>query len=404
MKRLKIKVFFVLFGILSFSLVSILIIFNYQGYQDEETKIRDSLNRMKIPNDEKKFDDKEMDFNDKKELSRNIFLDLDVYTVLIGDELEVINHTGSNKNDSDVLEYAKNIIKVNSTNRIYIGNLYFAKYSYSFDNHSLIIIDNHQVQIRLSNLCKASIILFLFIELGIILLSLALTKWIIKPVIASFNKQKQFVADASHELKTPLAVIMANAEALENDFTEKKWLNNILEESNRMNHLITDLLDLARLEEQGIQNYSDIHLTKELEKSILTFESLIYERNLKLDYHIDKNIMFIGNLEQLKQLFAILLDNAIEHSSKNGKIEINLEKKKKDIYLEFRNSGEGIPKGQEEKIFERFYKTDESRNRDSNHYGLGLAIAKEIVERHHGSISACSSMGETIFKIKFKNQ
>ena len=168
---------------------------------------------------------------------------------------------------------AKKILDNPSKENMKIGNLYFEKFSYSFKGHnSLTIIDNMSVKTKLINLIKTSIIIFVLLEIVIILISLRITNWIIKPVIESFNKQKQFITDASHELKTPLAVIMANAEALEREPDEEKWLYNIKTESERMNELITELLNLAKLENEA---KSEIYDVEDLSKITLTGDSYV---------------------------------------------------------------------------------------------------------------------------------
>lgn len=283
-----------------------------------------------------------------------------------------------------------------------IGNLYLDQYSYAFQApNTLTIVDNTSAKAKLESLLKTSILIFVLIEIIIIILTVEITRWIIKPVIESFNRQKQFVADASHELKTPIAVIMANAEALEKEPEEKKWLNNIKSEADRMNELVTSLLDLAKLEE-GKEVQQEENLSKIVEMSVLTFESLMYENKIELEYDIQKDINIKCNSSQIKQLVAILIDNDIKHSETNGKISIALKKQKNDTVLTVSNRGKEIPKEIREKIFERFYRADESRNRDTNRYGLGLAIAKNIVENHNGKISVESEKGITTFKVVLK--
>ena len=130
----------------------------------------------------------------------------------------------------------------------------------------------------------------------------------------------------------------------------------------------------------------------------------MFEKNITLQYDINEKIYLNCNSDEIKQLVSILLDNAIKHSINNGKIIVNLYKNKNNIILEVKNKGKSIEKGEEEKIFERFYRVDESRNRNDNRYGLGLAIAKSIVEKNNGNISAHSSNGYTTFKVVFKNK
>lgn len=194
---------------------------------------------------------------------------------------------------------------------------------------------------------------------------------------------------------------MANAEALENEPNERKWLNNIKNEAERMNELVTDLLDLARLENDvSKENFQVENLSKIVEKTILTFESIMYEKKIKLEYDIKENINIVCNNNQIKQLLVILIDNAIQHSKENGEIKVTLRSDKNDVALNVTNKGKEIPKDMYEKIFERFYRVDESRNRNTNRYGLGLAIAKNIVINHNGKINVQSENGHTTFIVK----
>lgn len=403
MKKLKYKVFLVIFVILSLFLLSILFIFNYQNYENEKEMIKSHLMRI----DDIHIKDESKEPINNLEDNQKIFMDIIVYTVLLdGREIkDIISHTEQDVNKSEVYDFALSIIDDNNYKNFQIGNLYFDKYSYLFraNNNLLIIVDNTNVRNNLLNMLRTSILIYILLEIIIILISLKLTSWIIKPVIDSFNKQKQFIADASHELKTPLSIIMASAEVLEKEPKSKKWLSNIKSESERMYKLITSLLDLAKLENDNeIYNYSQIDLSKAIQKSVLTFESLTYEKNLVLTSNITSEINIKGNLEQIKQLMAILLDNALSHTYKNGDIIVNLFKARNEIILEVKNKGEAISKEEENKIFERFYRGDSSRNRNDDRYGLGLAIAKSIVLNHQGKISASSSNGYTTFKIIFK--
>lgn len=391
MEKLKKKIFLVMFAILTIFLVSVLCLFNFQDYNHEKVEIENKLSRME---------------NDRQAPGMPVFMDAVVYTVKYNTSnkvTEVINHTDNNVSDEKIIQIAENILESSNTKQgRRIGNLYLEQYSYAFQGpNTLTIVDNTSAKAKLESLLKTSILIFVLIEVIIIILTVEITRWIIKPVIESFSKQKQFVADASHELKTPIAVIMANAEALEKEPEEKKWLNNIKSEADRMNELVTSLLDLAKLEE-GKEVQQEENLSKIVEMSVLTFESLMYENKIELEYDIQKDINIKCNSSQIKQLVAILIDNAIKHSETNGKISIALKKQKNDTVLTVSNRGKEIPKEIREKIFERFYRADESRNRDTNRYGLGLAIAKNIVENHNGKISVESEKGITTFKVVLK--
>ena len=396
MKKLKNKLFFTILILLSIFLISILFIFNYQDYKREKNIVLDNLSRM---NDNPRKEDIIIN----NEIQPKLFMDAVVYTVILDNNniIDIRSHNEENNDLEEIKDLANNIISSEKENRLYIGNLYFNKYSYSYQkNMNITIIDNSEINSRLKSSIQISLIIFIILELIIIYMSKKLTDWIIKPVIEAFDNQKRFIADASHELKTPIAVILASSEALEKD-KDEKWIHNIKDESIRMNKLVTDLLELTK-SEQSNKEFVITNISKLIEKSVLTLESLMYEKNIKLEYNIDDNIDFKCDSEAIKQLITILLDNAIKHSSKDGLIKVNLNTNKDIINLEVINKGEPIPKEDENKIFERFYRSDKSRNRNENRYGLGLAIAKNIVTNHNGVICAYSNDGYTTFCVNFK--
>ena len=277
------------------------------------------------------------------------------------------------------------------------------RYSYHYrKGNSLIILDNTKVTNRLRLTFFHYILAFMVGEIFFFYFAIVLMKKITKPIEETFEKQKRFIVDASHELKTPLSVIMASSEALEEDPKDKKWLKNIKSETERMNNLIMHLLDLAATEEGIEEEKTCENLSKIIELSVLTLESVAYEKDVTLDYQLEEDIKYPLNSNSMKQLVEILLDNAIKHSEVKTKITIRLETKKEKIIFTAKNKGKEIPKGEEEKIFERFYRVDKARNREENRYGLGLAIAKNIAISHNGEISAKSENGYTTFKVVFK--
>lgn len=403
MKKLRFKIFSILLILLTIFILTLLIIFNAELYQREVNDIKNNMERIEnihnnfyIVNDNVIIDGDNI---------KPLFIDTNVYVVMFDSRYNITNiisYTSDGLSNADIVKLAVEFL---STNKKYdIGNLYTDRYAYSLTNkNNLIIMDNISINNKLGYYFRTSILIFILLEIIIIYVSNLLTKWLIKPVIESFTKQKQFIVDASHELKTPLAIITASAESLELEPKEKKWLDNIKSESERMNKLVTDLLDLAKSENMDNKvNYSVNDLSKIIEKTSLTFESLIYENNLKLETNIEDNIIFNCNSDKIRELLGILLDNAIKHSLEESKITINLYNDKNNIILEVKNRGEPISKDEQEKIFDRFYRVDESRNRNNNRYGLGLAIAKNIVTSHNGKISVNCKDGYTTFKVIFK--
>ena len=211
----------------------------------------------------------------------------------------------------------------------------------------------------------------LFISFLVIFLS----RWIVKPVQTTFEKQKQFIADTSHELKTPLTIITANAKVLASGIGNNKWLNHILAQTQRMNTLIKNLLELAKLDSYDqTMIFSQFDMSAAVKNIALSFESMAYEYRKKYEIEIGENIRLYGNESSIKQLTIILLDNAFKYSDDNGNISIRLTQHGEKKVLEIENTGKGIPKDDQKLIFERFYRNDSSRSRESGGYGLGLAI------------------------------
>ena len=334
------------------------------------------------------------------------FMDVNIYTVNIENNQisEIISHTKDATTPNEIKKEAEKILQNKNKKNLMIGNLYYTKYSYRYDNsNQIIIMDNTEINHSLQLNLFYSILIFIIFEITAYFLCQKISHWIIKPVEDSFLKQKQFIADASHELKTPLSVIMASAEAMESD-NDRKWLHNIQSESNRMSDLIKELLDLAKLENEDQKvSFVTNDLSKLVEMAVLPLESLIYEKNIHFEYDIEDNIMFPCHSNEIKQLVTILMDNAIKHCKREGDIYLSLKKENSSIRFLVKNEGEPIPSGEEEKIFERFYRVDKARSRNENRYGLGLAIAKKIVENHCGSIKAYSKDGYTTFEVVFKN-
>ncbi len=231
------------------------------------------------------------------------------------------------------------------------------------------------------------------------ILTFYLSGFVTRPAEEALSREKRFISDASHELKTPLGAISVNAQALELREDDSIYVKNIISETGRMNRLIERLLSISRLEEGALLEKKDFSLSDVAQEMVLTYESIAFEKGKELSSNVEDGIDFNGNADEIRQLLAILLDNAIKNSSEHGQIDLKCYRKN-NIFIEVKNDGKGISQEDLGHIFERFYTTDQSRN--SSSFGLGLAIAKELTERHGGSISAESEPGEeTKFIIKF---
>ncbi len=217
----------------------------------------------------------------------------------------------------------------------------------------------------------------------------------IQPVAKSIEDQKRFIADASHELKTPVTVILANTDILESDLNatigeRKKWLDSTKSEANRMTKLVNEMLYLARAD-AGIQpkfQFRHISLSDLVYDCVLTSEALAYENHVHLKAKIADNVYLIGDEAKLKQVFIVLIENAMKYVERNGTIQVNLETTPltRVARVSVINTGEPIPADKRDHLFERFFRAEESRTREKGGYGLGLSIAQNMVEQHNGEI------------------
>ncbi len=216
---------------------------------------------------------------------------------------------------------------------------------------------------------------------------------IFRPIVNSFLQQKQFISNASHELKTPLSVISANADVLKQS-GDNKWLNNIQNQTERMNLLVADMLTLAKFDEGKLKlAQTEFNLSQEIIESTLPFDAVAFEKGKTIETSIPENVYMVGDIQSVKKIVNILLDNAVKHADDKGKIKVSLKKESGKIALSVFNTGSFIPSADSNKIFERFYRGDNSRSRESGGSGLGLAIAKSVADLNKWKISAKSIEG-----------
>lgn len=322
------------------------------------------------------------------------------YTVALnyeGEILEIRNHELGIYTDEQLEEMALNLFEGPKNNGIK-NNLLFS----IVDKGGYVLIgfmDNTVMQEGMLTLFRYTVICGAIVIIVFFFVAKHLARKIVEPLEESYEKQKQFISDAGHELKTPISVVNANAELLSREIGENQWLSNIQYENERMSKLIAQLLELARTEH--VSNIVEkIDFSRLAEGEVLPFESVAFENKLILNENIAEDIYVDGDSMQLKQMISILLDNAIRHSSNGNDVTLSLYKEKHMAKLSVINAGSEIPLEQREKIFERFYRVDDVRNSKENHYGLGLAIAKAIVTAHKGTIEVLCYQGKVEFVVE----
>ncbi|MFD2168693.1 sensor histidine kinase [Tumebacillus lipolyticus] len=268
------------------------------------------------------------------------------------------------------------------------------------EGHRIVFLDVTTRQGILTNLVYTFLVVGFVMLIVIFFISRYFANRSIAPVQEAFDKQKQFIADASHELKTPLAIINTNTDVLlanEEDTirSQAKWPSYIKSETERMSKLTGDLLYLTEMDDarEGMI-FTTFDVSEAVENVILMMEVAIFEKQITLNYAIEPRVMVRGNSEQFKQVVMILLDYALKYTYPRGSIRIELKTHHHDMVLSVANTGEDIAPEHLDLIFERFFRTDASRARKHGGYGLGLAIAKAIVEQHKGKIYAKSEVKE----------
>lgn len=297
--------------------------------------------------------------------------------------------------------------------------LYYAKRTNSDGMAAIAFADQSSAASwkSLALLCAA---LELFALVLFFIIGVFFSRWALRPVEEAWNRQRRFVADASHELKTPLTVILANASILlkhadRTIASESKWVESTQTEALHMQGLVTEMLELASTESgrlgraslnllssgdsQGERGFVDV--TDLVEGEALQFESVAFESGIAMRTDIDRNVRLRGDKARLQRLAATLIDNACKYADAGGSVSVELKETVRDVRFSVENTGSTIPPEDLPHIFDRFYRADKARSRDIGGFGLGLAIAQEIAIDHGGRITASSDAGTTRFEAVF---
>lgn len=284
------------------------------------------------------------------------------------------------------------------------GNYLNFRYRYSEETGYAIFIDCTE---DYDGLWILVIIMAIVAALFILLITVVfhfISKRVVRPFEENSRMQKQFITDASHELKTPIAIISANAEVLSYKYGDNDWLNNITSQTERISGLINELLTLNRLEEiETNTNMESVDLSGLLNETIMQFKEVLSSRNITETSEID-DVTLNGNKEQLKRLCSVLIENASKYTSDNGRVEISLKCDSRYAYLNVFNTYEIDENADYKHLFDRFYRPDVSRTSSTGGHGIGLSIAKRIVTLHNGTIEAVPESDGLRFKAKLSRK
>ena len=263
--------------------------------------------------------------------------------------------------------------------------------------YMIIFVDRSRESASFHMLMQMSVLLSIVGMLAVFCLVYVFSKKVFKPVEISYQKQKRFITDASHELKTPITIISANVELLEMEFEDNAWTKSIQHQVQRLTSLTEQMVMLSRMDEEGGEkSFARFALSEAVADTADAFVPLARAQEKELELQIEEGLFLEGDEKQIRQMISLLLDNAVKYSSEKGQIWLSLKRKGKRHQIVVQNTVEEIEPGNLDILFERFYRLDSSRNSQTGGSGIGLSIVKAIVERHGGKVNAKSDDGKTL--------
>ena len=394
-KKLKSKIFLIIMLSLATITLGIIILFTYYNYRNT---INTSTFFMDRVFGRKEINEPQNGRLDGERPTMPETAEIDGFYSVIVENFQTIRNPANIS--EEIQKYAIEAASKKRNTGI-IGNYIYKIEGQRENEIRVTLVENEEAISRIKVLIASAVAISIIALVVIYIVARKVSELIVKPVEETFSKQVQFISDASHELKTPLAVIEANADVLEQEQGKSKWLTYIQNEIESMNKLINELLLLAKIENvDSLREKEEFNLSEEAEMITSMFESMAYEKQVEIETNIQENIKMLGSKEDIEHIMSTLLDNAIKHTKSEGKVIVELKKEQNSIVIQVKNEGEPIPKEEREKIFERFYRVDKARNRNEKRYGLGLAIAKSTVQKYKGTIDVDCKDGFTIFKTK----
>ena len=299
----------------------------------------------------------------------------------------------------EAVSYAQKVLKQDSS-RGWYSHYRYKVYTTSMGT-AVVFVDGsgnlnnlyQSLGITAAVLVSASLVILLLIAL--------ISKRVMKPVAESYEKQKQFITDANHELKTPLTLILTNLDIAQQELGENEWLSDIRSEGQRMTALVNQLVELSRMDEERPLEVADLPFSELVADTVSEFAPLISQKEKQLQLAIKPDIFCTGNEALLRRLVSILLDNAAKYCDEGGTITVKLQKQRQ-VLLQVENTYSQVGQTALDKLFDRFYRADKARTA-SGSFGIGLSLAKSIAEKHKGSILAYQKDDHTIgFKVTLK--
>ena len=287
--------------------------------------------------------------------------------------------------EDTAIQYAEKVVD-DEDERGWIANYRYKVVSTGFGKGVVFVDGSMSRSSLMQSMTIAGLVLLGCAALVLILIFL-LSKKAVKPIAESYEKQKQFITDANHELKTPLTLILANLDIAEAELGKNEWLDDIRSEGHRMTELVNQLVALSRMDEEGQPlNMADVALGELVADTVAEFEPLAKERGKAITSSIDKEVSYLGDEALLHRLVGILMDNAIKYCDQGGEITVNLHRGRR-IILTVENTYAAVGELELNRLFDRFYRADKARTFTGG-YGVGLSMAKAIVEKHKGEITA----------------
>lgn len=336
--------------------------------------------------------------NDNQKIKRQEY-DYSTSVVLKNKNIMVLSNSLEETADKDILSMTQELQK--SEKRFgSIDDYIYVVRTLRSGNTVYIFVNNKEALQNSKQFFIVSIFIFLLSVIVFTIISYYLSRWMIKPSEKAIKNQKIFVANISHDLKTPITIIRANADLIENEVKNKKSIKYIQQETEKLNHLVNEMLTLTRIDNTiSKENFKSFNFGDSLFDVVLPFESIAYEKGIRFNINIDEVTDYFGDESNIQKLAEILIDNAMSYTAKGGIVDVDAYENSKAVTLSVTNTGEPISDEKKVEIFDRFYRASKSRESTGNHYGLGLSIANTIVKKHNGKISIESKNGKNTFTV-----